>query len=449
MVPCTAGTTNCASGGEIGFSATPGYDEASGLGSVDAYNLVMEWPGGSGNLPAPSLSAPLNGATGQLLSPAFAWSQVSEQQWLRHHDRAESRRADYHSFHKHLRRSMHGCHDLGESEHLHPVVRSGGGDLLLGRAGSSCFRERTRRLVEHFQLHHDRRKLVGTNPLRTRQRRNGRQPSHKFFVDFGLRQRRLSHHGGFIGKRTANKSRYWNLWRRVFARHHDFSDDACLEYCLSHRVERRDYILLASSGLGFLRRWTERAVVGCVQLCHGCGGFFAECVTLHAVDRAGIERELDGDADPHQQFLRDSNLFLRHRHPERSDLHIWKLHQQRHHLHHHGFFNGQNAPTPARNAAIRRMVAGRNRSSSRNRSWQDRWQVGGSFCSSLVTCHSSLAAEGGILDSSASGVRRHPGDDSNRKLQLRREQRRGRRHQWSSTRIRHRHRDRHLRHHHP
>jgi hypothetical protein len=77
MVPCTAGTTNCASGGEIGFSAGPGYDEASGLGSVDAYNLVMEWPGGSGNLPAPSLSAPLNGATGQSLSPDFAWSQVT------------------------------------------------------------------------------------------------------------------------------------------------------------------------------------------------------------------------------------------------------------------------------------------------------------------------------------------------------------------------------------
>ena len=27
----------------MGYSAGVGYDQASGLGSVDAYNLVMEW----------------------------------------------------------------------------------------------------------------------------------------------------------------------------------------------------------------------------------------------------------------------------------------------------------------------------------------------------------------------------------------------------------------------
>ena len=135
MVPCTAGTTNCASGGEIGFSATPGYDEASGLGSVDAYNLVMEWPGQ--REPARSeLERAAEWCNGAIAFARLRMVAGDEQQWLRHHDRAESRRADYHSFDKHLRRSMHGCHDLGESEHLHPVVRSGGGDLLLGRAGS-------------------------------------------------------------------------------------------------------------------------------------------------------------------------------------------------------------------------------------------------------------------------------------------------------------------------
>jgi subtilase family serine protease len=41
-VPCTIGTTNCTTG-SMGYSAGPGYDLASGLGSVDAYNLVMNW----------------------------------------------------------------------------------------------------------------------------------------------------------------------------------------------------------------------------------------------------------------------------------------------------------------------------------------------------------------------------------------------------------------------
>lgn len=43
-VPCTAGTPNCVGGMLTGFAAGPGYDMASGLGSVNAYNLVMNWP---------------------------------------------------------------------------------------------------------------------------------------------------------------------------------------------------------------------------------------------------------------------------------------------------------------------------------------------------------------------------------------------------------------------
>lgn len=42
-VPCTLGSTDCISGGNIGYSAGPGYDQATGLGSVDAANMVNEW----------------------------------------------------------------------------------------------------------------------------------------------------------------------------------------------------------------------------------------------------------------------------------------------------------------------------------------------------------------------------------------------------------------------
>ena len=41
--PCTAGSTDCPSGGDIGYSATVGYDLASGWGSVDAFNLANSW----------------------------------------------------------------------------------------------------------------------------------------------------------------------------------------------------------------------------------------------------------------------------------------------------------------------------------------------------------------------------------------------------------------------
>ena len=41
--PCTAGTPNCPTGGSIGYTATPGYDLASGWGSIDAFNFVSKW----------------------------------------------------------------------------------------------------------------------------------------------------------------------------------------------------------------------------------------------------------------------------------------------------------------------------------------------------------------------------------------------------------------------
>jgi hypothetical protein len=44
-VPCVAGTPDCANG-FLGYPAGPGFDLATGLGSVDAYNLVTNWNGG-------------------------------------------------------------------------------------------------------------------------------------------------------------------------------------------------------------------------------------------------------------------------------------------------------------------------------------------------------------------------------------------------------------------
>jgi subtilase family serine protease len=53
--PCTTGTTDCPSGGTIGYSANTGYDLATGWGSIDAYNFVTKWSlvapaGGSGTV---------------------------------------------------------------------------------------------------------------------------------------------------------------------------------------------------------------------------------------------------------------------------------------------------------------------------------------------------------------------------------------------------------------
>ncbi len=41
-VPCVIGSPNCTTG-SIGYNAGHGYDQASGLGSADAYNFVHQW----------------------------------------------------------------------------------------------------------------------------------------------------------------------------------------------------------------------------------------------------------------------------------------------------------------------------------------------------------------------------------------------------------------------
>ncbi len=42
-VPCVLGSRDCTSGGLIGYDAGVGYDLATGLGSVNAFNLVNDW----------------------------------------------------------------------------------------------------------------------------------------------------------------------------------------------------------------------------------------------------------------------------------------------------------------------------------------------------------------------------------------------------------------------
>jgi hypothetical protein len=42
--PCTSGTANCPAGAtSFGFSAGPGYDQVTGLGSLDVANLISAW----------------------------------------------------------------------------------------------------------------------------------------------------------------------------------------------------------------------------------------------------------------------------------------------------------------------------------------------------------------------------------------------------------------------
>ena len=71
-VPCATGSSDCTDG-TLGYAAHPGYDEATGLGSVDAYALVSNWPDTAGdpsmNATITSLSAnPAQVALGQPLT---------------------------------------------------------------------------------------------------------------------------------------------------------------------------------------------------------------------------------------------------------------------------------------------------------------------------------------------------------------------------------------------
>jgi hypothetical protein len=68
QVPCLAGTANCPSGGSIGYTAGVGYDQATGLGSVDIASLLAAWvPSAITSTPPPPSS---NSATAPTSTPA-------------------------------------------------------------------------------------------------------------------------------------------------------------------------------------------------------------------------------------------------------------------------------------------------------------------------------------------------------------------------------------------
>ena len=84
MVPCEPESPNCVNG-QLGYSAGPGYDLATGLGSVDAYNLVMEWNGTPAGTPSVTSLAPstitAGGASFMLTVNGSNFGAGSQVQW--------------------------------------------------------------------------------------------------------------------------------------------------------------------------------------------------------------------------------------------------------------------------------------------------------------------------------------------------------------------------------
>src|SRR5207248_3611554 len=62
-VPCVQGSPGCVDG-FVGFKAGPGYDLATGLGSIDAARLVAQWSVGSTSTTTVSAGAVPAGSTG-------------------------------------------------------------------------------------------------------------------------------------------------------------------------------------------------------------------------------------------------------------------------------------------------------------------------------------------------------------------------------------------------
>jgi Bacterial Ig-like domain (group 3) len=84
-VPCTSGTTNCPTSGtlQFGYSAGTGYDQATGLGSVDANNLATAFAtvatkGGTTTTIAVAPTAPVAGATVTLTATVKPTSGTTE-----------------------------------------------------------------------------------------------------------------------------------------------------------------------------------------------------------------------------------------------------------------------------------------------------------------------------------------------------------------------------------
>ena len=89
-VPCSQGTPNCPNGGSIGYNAGIGYDQASGLGSIDVTNLVNSWasaiPAGGGrpsevaSLPPASRRPQLCAESLPIFRSLLPWSARSQAQ---------------------------------------------------------------------------------------------------------------------------------------------------------------------------------------------------------------------------------------------------------------------------------------------------------------------------------------------------------------------------------
>ena len=60
FVPCQAGSPNCGPDNNFGYSAGPGWDPASGLGSVNATQMFNDWSIGAGT---PQMGSVVNGAS--------------------------------------------------------------------------------------------------------------------------------------------------------------------------------------------------------------------------------------------------------------------------------------------------------------------------------------------------------------------------------------------------
>ncbi len=65
--PCVLGSQNCPNGGSIGYNAGTGYDQATGLGSIDGTNMANAWSSistGAGSTPTLSSISPTSTAAG-------------------------------------------------------------------------------------------------------------------------------------------------------------------------------------------------------------------------------------------------------------------------------------------------------------------------------------------------------------------------------------------------
>ena len=60
VVPCATDTPNCGSTFAFGYNAGPGWDPATGLGSVDAAEMFLKWNTGAAR---PQISSIVNGAS--------------------------------------------------------------------------------------------------------------------------------------------------------------------------------------------------------------------------------------------------------------------------------------------------------------------------------------------------------------------------------------------------